>query len=159
MEVEEWAAHCLAEAMPECSTFSLRLSTVPMEHWFYHRNKLTDSALALDLVVPEHGLWCVTLEPRDRLFQVQWRPGGNLTVESQQLKYRRLMPWPTLDRLMDFPDLIVGIEDALGVRFLRHADIGARLLDAEALVNDDKLKAWLQPCCDTMNFARRGPGE
>jgi hypothetical protein len=52
------------------------------------------------------------------------RPGDDLQIESQQLRYQKLVEWPRLASILDFPKLIGSLERSLEVNFLPHSDIG-----------------------------------
>ena len=133
-----------------------RLSTVPIENWFYKRNQLKEDSIKFDLTVPDYGLWVATLERHDGLFQVQWRPDNDLRVESQQLKYRKMVKWPHLSELSAFPDFVSNVESALNVKFIPHVDISSRLVDTNELITNDKVKQWLAPCCESVgHFMQR----
>jgi len=43
----------------------------------------------------------------------------------------------------------------LDLRFLRHANFGARLLEPEALSCNSKIRQWLSPCADTFGWNRK----
>lgn len=53
---------------------------------------------------------------------------------------------------MDFPQLIGSLERTLEVSFLPHADIGARLLEPEALASNPELRQWLAPCASNLGW-------
>ncbi|MGX1021314.1 hypothetical protein AB7M33_003990 [Pseudomonas sp. Y3 TE3536] len=137
------------------SVCSIDLSNEPPEHWFYKRKKLRPESLKLDLHIPANGSWWVDLSRHDKLFNVQWRPNDDLRIESQQLRYRKQIKWPRLHNLMGFPLLVEQLQQCLEVTFLRHANIGARLLEPEALARNPELRQWLAPCADTFGWNRR----
>jgi hypothetical protein len=137
---------------PDHSVISITLSNEPVEHWFYTRNKLRPESLKLQLTVSTSGLWRVDLERHDKLFLAQWRPGDDLRIESQQLRYRKLVEWPRLASIMDFAQLIGSLERSLQVNFLPHADISARLLEPEALARNPQLRQWLAPCAGSLGW-------
>jgi len=56
---------------------------------------------------------------------------------------------------MGFPLLVEQLQQCLEVTFLRHANIGARLLEPEALARNPELRQWLAPCADTFGWNRR----
>jgi hypothetical protein len=148
-EVFEWVCQFGIPNLPDNWVIGITLSSVPIENWFYRRNKLKPESLRLNVNVPAYGHWCVQLERHDGLFQVQWRAQDDLRIESQQLKYQKLMAWPRLIGLQAFPHLIAGVENCLGVEFMRHADVGARLLEPEKLLANEPLRNWLSPCADS----------
>lgn len=154
-ETAPWFAMLGLEDMADGTVLSITLSNEPIEFWFYKRNKLRPESLKLQLIAPSSGLWRVDLERHDKLFLAQWRPGGDLRIESQQLRYRKLVEWPRLASIMDFPQLIESLERSLQVNFLPHADLGARLIDTEALASNLLLRQWLAPCADSLGWNRK----
>ncbi|KQB52580.1 hypothetical protein AQS70_13845 [Pseudomonas endophytica] len=157
-EVTEWFATLGVDEV-SYSVCAIDLTNEPIEYWFYKRNQLRPESLKLNLCVPANGNWCVDLSRHDKLFNVQWRPNDDLRVESQQLRYRKLIKWPHLYRLMDFPLLVAQLEQCLDVRFVRHADVNTRLLEPEALVRNPNIRQWLAPCADTLGWDRRMQSE
>jgi hypothetical protein len=139
-ETAQWFSMLGLGDIPEYSVISITLSNEPIEHWFYKRNRLTPESLKLELLVPSTGAWRVDLARHDELFRAQWRHGDDLRIESQQLRYRKLVEWPHLASVMDFPQLIGSLERTLEVNFLQHADIGARLLEPETLASNPQLR-------------------
>lgn len=154
-ETAQWFATLALGDMPDGSVISITLSNERIEHWFYKRNKLRPDSLKLELIVPSSGLWRIDLERHDELFLAQWRPGDDLRIESQQLRYRKLVEWPRVASIMDFPHLIGSLERALQVNFLPHADIGARLLEPEVLSSNEQLRRWLAPCAGSLGWNRK----
>lgn len=150
LEVSDWIAQFGLVDPPENWVIRVTLSNSPIEHWFYKRNKLKPESLWLDLTVPAYGLWHVQLDRHDGLFQVQWRANDDQRVESQQLKYRRLVAWPRLNGLNGFPRLAMDIEQCLGVHFLRHANVGARMLSPKTLLENGGFVRWISPCADAV---------
>ncbi|WP_175650750.1 hypothetical protein [Pseudomonas sp. Marseille-P9899] len=150
--VAQWFALFDLGALPHDSTFSFVLSNDPIEHWFYKRNKLRPESLKLELLVPCTGHWRVQLERNDNLYLAQWRPNDDLRIDSEQLRYRKLVKWPRLASLMDFPQLIEQLEKSLDVRFLPHANIGARGVEPETLASNPHLRRWLAPCAQSFGW-------
>lgn len=154
--VQAWASHVgMAQYLGDPWVVALRLSSVPMDHWFYRRKALQPADLQLEITIPSYGLWCATLRQHDGRFMAQWRPGGHFSVESQQMKYTRLTPWPALASLTDFPALAGALEKALSVRFIRHTNLGAHGLSDDlehwvAGAHSAPLRHWLAPCADTL---------
>jgi hypothetical protein len=151
-ETAQWFAMLCLGDVPHYSVISITLSNEPIEHWFYKRNKLRPESLKLELLVPSTGGWRVDLARHDKLFRAQWRHGDDLRIESQQLRYRKLLEWPRLASVMDFPQLIGSLERTLEESFLPHADIGARLLEPETLASNPQLRQWLAPCASTLGW-------
>lgn len=99
------------------------------------------------------------LSRHDKLFNIQWRPNDDVRIESEQLRYRKLIKWPRLPSLMDFPLLVGQLEQCLEVNFLRHANFGARLLAPQTLACNTAIRQWLAPCADTFGWNRKMPPE
>ncbi|VVN82922.1 hypothetical protein PS708_01250 [Pseudomonas fluorescens] len=154
-ETAQWFAMLGLGDAPNYSVISITLSNEPIECWFYKRNKLRPESLKLHLTASPSGLWRVELERHDKLFLAQWRPGDDMRIESQQLRYRKLVQWPRLMSIMDFPHMIGSLERCLQVNFLPHADIGARLLEPEALATNPQLRQWLAPCAGSLGWNRK----
>jgi hypothetical protein len=89
-EFDLWARDLGLNPSNDGWTTKFTISTVPIENWFYSRNKLKPEDLKLELIVPQWGSWIAQLDRHDGLFQVQWRPSNSMCVESQQLKYRKI---------------------------------------------------------------------
>jgi hypothetical protein len=155
-EFDLWARDLGLNTSNDGWTIKFTISTVPIENWFYSRNKLNPEDLKLELIVPQWGLWNAQFDRHDGLFQVQWRPSNAMYVESQQLKYRKIMQWPQLESLNEFPALVEKIESLLEVEFIRHVDVGARYIDlSQSLEKESKLHKWLSPCADTVGRLMR----
>jgi hypothetical protein len=146
-----WASRLGIDAELNDWVISFTLSTAPIENWCYKRNALKPDDLKLEFNVPSYGLWCAELIRHDGLFQVQWRPQNDLRVESPQMKFNRLTKWPALYSLDEFPNLVGQIESLLGVKFMRHANVGARIINLDTLLTDkSSIHVWLSPCADTL---------
>lgn len=151
--MDQWMSRLAIPAQADPWSVVITLSTVPMDRWFYQRNALRPEDIQLRLIAPGCGLWYAELNRHDELFWAQWRPHGDFRVESQQLKYRRLVQWPRLDSLLDFPYLAGRIEQALSIRFIRHANVSASgFLDLDAWLDasSQKIRDWLSPSADTL---------
>lgn len=153
-EVAEWFS-CFGVAEVPNSGCSIDLTNELPELWFYKRNKLRPESLKLELRIPSKRNWLVDLSRHDGLFNIQWRPNDDLRIESEQLRYRKLIKWPRLSSLMDFPLLAAQSEQCLEEHFLRHADFGARLLKPEILARNPKIRQWLAPCANTFGWNRK----
>lgn len=155
-----WASELGIEPLAESWSVGFRISTVPMENWFYTRKALRPEDIMLELIVPSYGLWCADLSRHDRLFQVQWRPNNDLRAESQQLKYRKFIKWPSLSSLREFPYLVERIEQASGITFIRHVNVGTNeWVDLDRFITESspKIQAWLSPCADTVGAYFKSP--
>ncbi|MDX8554431.1 hypothetical protein MK851_12465 [Tenacibaculum sp. 1B UA] len=147
--LENWLSSLNLKYSNEYWGMTLTMSTVNIEHWLYSRNQLKPEDLKLTLSMYITGSWVAQLERKDQLFLAQWRESG-LTVESQQLKYRRLIPWPKLASYTKFPLIIPAIETALDVKFIRHIDISTvGIAPKQYLKKNSKMQQWLKPCADT----------
>lgn len=123
-------------------------STVPPKDWVTARNRLKPGDLRLLLSVNRSG-WHADLAPHDDSFRVQWRDSG-ISVESQQLRYRKLLPWPALASPADTPTLVTQLATLLDRNFVRHANLEGALA-AQLLVpgfDDAALRRWLAPSAD-----------
>jgi hypothetical protein len=132
------------------------LSTVPIERWRYERSKLKPEDVMIDLLVPGAGDWWVDLFRQDELYSIQWQPNEDLSIESRQIKYRR-MKWPPLESLEDFPAWVAKVESVLAVKLLRHVNVSRRAtgersndLDYWLKLGEAPLRQWLAPCADTL---------
>jgi len=133
-------------------TIEFTLSCVPMEHWFYKRNQLKPEDVKISLITPQWGAWIVQLDRHDGLYQIQWHsPDSRISIKSQPLKYRKIIKWPTLNGLNDFPNLIHELESILEIKFIRHMNIACRSIKTKkAFEKNSQLRQWLKPCADTL---------
>ncbi len=137
------------------------LSTVPMENWFYRRNKLTGTDIQLQIFLGDSGRWKVLLERHDNMFFIRW--DGNHAqawVDAEQLTYRRMVNWPSLDSLQEVARLIEKIEAALDIRFIRHADVSSDAgMNSKALVKTHgaAIQQWLAPYAQTLGTGMQTP--
>lgn len=148
-EIDIWTKEMSLNHLPDDWVIGFRLSTVPIEYWLYKRNSLKDDAIKLDITLNYSGTWVATLERHDDLFKVQWRPNNLLHIESQQLKYRKLVKWPVLEKLNAFPEFVIDLEKVLNINFIRHVDISSRLIQNQDLVKNKNIQQWLSVCSDT----------
>lgn len=155
-EMDQWLSSLGLNSEESVWTLGFTLSTTEIENWFYRRNKLKPEDVKIELIAPSAGTWVIQLERKDRLYVAQWRKENDFRVESQQMKYRRLVKWPELNSLYDFPKLINPIEDALNIKFIRHVDVGSRMIDLKPHLNtDSKLFYWLKDCSETIGTAMK----
>ncbi|WP_299008697.1 hypothetical protein [uncultured Tenacibaculum sp.] len=147
---ENWLSSLNLKYNKDYWGMTLTMSTVNIEHWLYSRNQLKPEYLKLTLNISIAGYWVVQLERKDRLFLAQWRESG-LSVESQQLKYRRLILWPKLASYTKFPLMIPALETALDVKFIHHIDISTVGIDPKQyLKKSSEMQQWLKPCVNTL---------
>ena len=152
-DVCTWAERIGIAPENDAWSVSFTLSTVPIECWFYHRNKLKPDSIKLELTITGDEQWSAKLARNDGLFSVQWRRNGDVRVDSSQLKYSKLTKWPILDSLSDFPSLAARIESLIGISFVRHANVGTNgWILPERLIREagPKFREWLAPCADTI---------
>jgi hypothetical protein len=156
----EWIATLDMHPVADDWAIQMTLSTVPMSHWFYKRNKLRPEDVRLELVAPGWGHWRVELERHDRQYLAQWRTAGDFRVVAKQLRYRKLVQWPSLPDIGAFPALVAQIEAALNIQFIRHVNVEARDIPlAPKRFDDQKLCEWLAPCADSWGRTMRDAGE
>lgn len=123
----------------------------PIE-WTTRRNALQPDDMWLSLTLRSFFPWQVQLKRHDRLFVVDWTDRG-VTIESEQLRYRKIMKWPEIAGPAEFPRLV----SELNALF-------PRLFTREALIiipkADDAIKKafidWLSDACDTVEFIGNG---
>ncbi|MDC0008167.1 hypothetical protein OAE12_00495 [bacterium] len=151
-EMNDWLTFLGLAAKQDGWTMELTMSTVPIDNWFFSRNKLKPEDIKIRLIAPSWGRWLVQLERHDQLFLAQWYE-DYFTVDSEQIKYRKLIQWPALEGIYDFPKLIAPIEAALNIEIIKHIDVGARFIDLKPHLNSrSKLYEWLKDCSDTMGI-------
>jgi hypothetical protein len=149
--ISDWASSLGIVSEQKDWVIGCTLSTAPIENWFYKRNALKAEDIKLEINVPSYGLWCAELARHDRLFHVQWRPSNDLRIESQQMKYKRLIKWPELTSPHEFPNLVGKIEDVMGIKFIRHVNVGARNINVDSLLTSKSaFHTWLSVCADTI---------
>jgi hypothetical protein len=144
-EIVSWAKLAGVAAPVEDGSYLIKLSTAPVEHWFFKRSKLTPQTTTIEANI-RHTSWTVKLTREDRLFFVIWSSGGKLSVTSDQLKYQRLVRWPALDAIETFPKLVQQLESLLGFRFIPYADVTVPYTETQATLANPQLLAWLAPC-------------
>ena len=124
-------------------SFNITWSSCDPNYWVIARNKLKDDDIKLDLQI-NNAYWVADLQPKNELFHVQWRESG-LSVESQQLKYRRAAVWPDIRELHRIPELVVLLEEKLAIQFCRHINLQGSLctLAVSKSFNKNALQKWL----------------
>ena len=146
-EMEKWLQSLGLSSDENYWTISFTLSTTKIDNWFYSRNKLKNEDVKIELITPSSGTWVVQLERKDRLYVAQWRKENDFRIESQQIKFRKLVKWPELHAIYDFPELIHAIESALEIKFIKHVNVSAKFVDLEPHINSNsKLFKWLEVC-------------
>lgn len=121
----------------------VKMSTQPVWDWTVHGSRIRPDDVWLGLTVHRLLGWMITVYTRDKRYLVQWRPSG-VTVDSQQLRYRRMTAWPALSDLDNFPALIPALESLLAIRFQPRATVEVPTLTAEQI---ERLRLWLTPAC------------
>lgn len=123
----------------------INISTVPPFDWTVRRSKIKPNELWFGIGISRLLGWSARLFPRDKSFEVSWGSAG-CTVESENLRYRRMMQWPEFDDLDQLPAVAERLESLLKVRFCRQVDLHAATLKAQDL---ETLRQWLRPICDS----------
>lgn len=136
--------------LPLYQSILFTVSTCELDNYLASRSKLKAEDVCLTLRVYADDRWVVQLERHDSLYCVQWSPNSNLQVDSQQLKYRRLIPWPALESPEDFPLLIQKIEESVGVKFIKHIDVSLFEGMEQHLKTNSKLVKWLETGVETI---------
>ena len=80
------------------------------------------------------------VQRKDEVFFIKWRESG-LNIDSQQLKFRKLIKWPTINHPCEIISVISEIERILNVSFFKHANIQGNLV--ERIHNKALLIEWL----------------
>lgn len=104
------------------------------------------------------GHWVVTLTRRDERFQVQWRAFG-ISVESAELRYRKLIRWPIISSPIEVPHLVANLSETLSTKFARKVNIYGSAADELLSPNfdDTRLQKWLSPSADDWSvFGQKG---
>jgi hypothetical protein len=140
-----WAEIADVPPPPEDGNYRIRLSTAPVKQWFFQKSKLPAQTTNIEAKIGPK-MWTVTLTRQDQLFTVIWSSGGTVSVSSDQMKYQRLVRWPALDAVENFPRLVKQVETLLGIQFVPYADITLPYTVTPETVERPKLQAWLAPC-------------
>jgi hypothetical protein len=145
-----WAEAAGVPPPTERQGYALRISTAPVEHWFFRQSKLKPDTVDLEADIRPDG-WTVKLKRKDSLYFVNWESGKPPSASSQQLKYDTLMRWPALERIEDLPSLPKKLEALLGIRFIRYANFNGA--GPAKFAENPRLLAWLAPCADKVGSA------
>jgi len=148
--VNDWISDKGLETTVEPWSIFFTVTTTNIEHWLYSRNKLQDDHVKLELKLSHDGRWLATLERKDGLYVVQWRPDKYINIEAQQLKYRRMIKWPELCDLESFGQFIKDLENILDIKFEPHLNVGGHIKIDEKIYNSPDLLTWLEDCIDTV---------
>jgi hypothetical protein len=124
-------------------SLNITWSTCRPNHWVISRNKLKDEDVKLDLLI-NSSYWVADLKQKNDLFHIQWRESG-ISIESQQLKFRRNNFWPDIRELIQIPELVLQLEQKLAVQFCRHLNLQGSLctLAISESFNKAALQTWL----------------
>ena len=130
--------------------YEFRLSTAPVEHHYFKKSRLSPQTtdIAAEIRLQE---WSVKLTRVDRMFSVTWRSSGTVSVDSEQLRYQRLMKWPALAAVEGFPALVKQIESLLGIKFLPEVDASLPATASRDLLRSPGLVEWLKPCASKVD--------
>lgn len=124
------------------------MGTRPIYDWVSRRNKLQPDDMLLSLSVRSFTPWVAHLKRHDGLFSIDWRPGLT-SVDTEQLRYRRLTPWPAMSEPGDFPAL-VGALNRLPFRpILAAAQVQ---IPSPGEATRQAMYDWLSGVCDTVEF-------
>lgn len=128
------------------------IATRPPKEWVSRRHGLKPDDMWLSLTVSSFSPWVVRLKRHDALFTTWWSDKG-IAVDSQQMRYRKLIQWPTLVDPIQLPILIERLNTMLQPGFSRHAEV--RILQASDAVRQS-LSTWLSPICESIDFIDPG---
>ena len=117
----------------------IQWGTVNPKDWVISRNTLAPADLLLTLSINDR-YWNVSLQRRDEVFNVIWRESG-IDVESQQLKFRKLIKWPAIITPRTVIATIKQLEGILNVKFYPHVNIQGTLI--EGIQNQQLFIEWL----------------
>lgn len=117
----------------------IQWSTVNPKNWVLMRNSLLSSDLLLTLSINDR-YWNVSLQRKDEVFYVQWRESG-LSVDSQQLKFKKIVKWPEITCPSEVIKAIGEIEKVLNVSFYQYVNIQGTLI--ESVRNQKLFTDWL----------------
>jgi len=137
-EILRWATIAGVAPPLEGNIVRIKMSTAPVEHWIARRSKLAPQTTDIEVEI-HRDRWYVKLTRLDNLFCVNWSSGGNVAVRSDQMKYQRLVRWPALDAIENFPLLVKAIETLLGIQFISYADVNLAKPSKQFI-------KWLEPC-------------
>ncbi len=135
---------------PELSAWQIGIviATRPPIEWTTKRNTLQADDMWLSLTLSSFWQWRVQLKRHDGLFVVDWADRG-VTVESQQLRYRKIMKWPEIAGPDDFPRLVGELNALFPKPFAREALV--TILKTDDAVKE-ALADWLSDVCDKIKF-------
>ncbi len=131
-------------------TIQFTMSTTQIDNWLVARNKLNSEDVKIKLTAVSWGSWVIQLERKDKLYVAQWRE-NSFSIESEQIRYRKIVKWPVLSDISGFPSLIKEIECIIGIKFLRCINIEANGIDLDQYLNNgSEIYTWLNECADTI---------
>ncbi len=151
---EAQAAHALARFLglvPPTGAlwgFHVSWSTTNPPDWVVQRNRLRPDDVRFTLSLCQ-SYWTAKLERRDESYKVIWN-GQDPRVDSAQLRYRVLTPWPPLIAPVDAPRLACDLGTLLGRDFQRDVNLDGSLVDQvlQSGFDDAPLRHWLKPSAD-----------
>jgi hypothetical protein len=128
--------------------FKVEISTVPPWDWTVRRSHVGENEYWLGASISRILGWRVGFFPRNELFKVDWQAEG-MSVTSQQLRFRKLMKWPQMGTLDEFPKIVAELQSLLSLKF--HQEITVRALSLK--VDDlESIRIWLQDICQSIKL-------
>ena len=146
-EIVRWARVAGVRPPAEDGSYEIKLSTAPVEQWFFKKSSLAPGTTNIEASIRDTS-WTVNLNRQDGLYSVMWSSGGTISVRSDQLKYKRLIRWPAIDAIENFPALVKQIETLLGLKFIPYANVTLPYTETRATLASPDLLAWLAPCAN-----------
>jgi len=144
-EIVRWAGIVGLPPPERDDRYTFRLSTAPVEQHYFKKSKLSPQTASIAAEI-RHETWTVRLTREDRLFMVTWSSSGNVAVNSEQLKYQRMIKWPALPAIEGFPALVKQLEALLSIKFLPEVDASLPGSAPADLLATPGLREWLKPC-------------
>jgi hypothetical protein len=144
-EIMRWAGIAGLPPPDTDDRYSFRLSTAPVEQHYFKRSKLSPQTTSITAEI-QHQRWTVMLTREDRLFMVTWSSSGNVAVNSEQLRYQRMVKWPELAAIEGFPALVKQLEALLSIKFLPEVDAKLPVSASRDLLAAPRLLEWFRPC-------------
>ena len=123
-----------------------------------HSSKSTKKRRHLATLSLQSFRWHLRIERRDELYQATFR-ANDVDVQSQQLKFRKLIRWPKLTEPEAAPEAVLKLEPLLGISFLKHVNVQGGLVDQMLApgFDDSALLNWLGPSADSWSCFKHRP--
>lgn len=126
----------------------VRMGTRSVYDWVSRRNQLQPDDMMLTLSVPSFAPWFARLTRHDTLFSIAWRHGAT-HIDAEQLRFRRLTPWPNLVELDAFPALVSALNDLALRPIIADAQV---LILSPSETTKTAIRSWLSGVCDNVEF-------